>query len=99
MFMEFCNLMVHVLGKIKYILIYYVLGAKSIIHDFLYKKYNHVGKWISLEVFELVAGVLHFVELCHWNFLTARRRVNGFEEMFDGFVRLKCGVADDTYEW
>ncbi|XP_065226593.1 retinol dehydrogenase 12-like isoform X2 [Planococcus citri] len=35
-------MLIHILSKIKYILLYYVLGAKGILHDFLYSKYNHV---------------------------------------------------------
>lgn len=48
MAVEVYNLMLKVFGTIKYVLVYYVLGAKGILHDMVNKKYNHVGKFSTI---------------------------------------------------
>ena len=39
------NVIMTVLSRLRFVLVYYVLGAMSSIHDMLYKKYNHVGEY------------------------------------------------------
>lgn len=48
MMKKFSDLLTFVYGQIKFVLLYYVLGGKSILHDLIYRRYNRVGEYFHI---------------------------------------------------